>query len=70
LKYAGHTGSGFNQRLERVIRLLKPLETSTPPFSTGHANERAHWTKPSLVAQLSSPNGPMTGCSVTRSIWA
>ena len=54
LMYAGHTGSGFNQReLERVIRLLKSLETSTPPFSTRpRTNERAHWTKPSLVAQL------------------
>ena len=54
LKYAGHTGSGFNQReLERVSRLLKPLETSTPPFSTRpRTNERAHWTKPLLVAQL------------------
>ena len=54
LKYAGHTGSGFNQReLERVIRLLKPLETSAPPFTTRpRTNERPHWTKPSLVAQL------------------
>ena len=27
LKYAGHTGSGFDQReLDRVFRLLKPLE--------------------------------------------
>ncbi len=54
LKYAGHTGSGFNQReLERVIRLLKPLETPASPFPTRpRTNERPHWTKPSLVAQL------------------
>ena len=54
LKYAGHTGSGFNQReLERVIRLLKPLEIAAPPFTTRpRTNERPHWTKPSLVAQL------------------
>ena len=54
LKYAGHTGSGFNQReLERVIRLLKPLEVAAPPFTTRpRTNERPHWTKPSLVAQL------------------
>ena len=54
LKYAGHTGSGFNQKeLERVIRLLKPLEIQAPPFSTRpRTNERPHWTKPSLVAQL------------------
>ena len=54
LKYAGHTGSGFNHReLERVIRLLKPLEISTSPFTTRpKTNQRPHWTKPSLVAQL------------------
>ena len=54
LQYAGHTGSGFNQReLERVIRLLKPLEVAAPPFTTRpRTNERPHWTKPSLVAQL------------------
>ena len=54
LKYAGHTGSGFNQReLERVIRLLRPIETTASPFSTRpRTNERPHWTKPSLVAQL------------------
>ena len=54
LKYAGHTGSGFNQReLERVIRLLKPLEVTSPPFTTRpRTNQRPHWTKPSLVAQL------------------
>src|SRR5687767_7931540 len=54
LKYAGHTGSGFNQReLERVIRLLKPLEVPTSPFTTRpRTNQRPHWTKPMLVAQL------------------
>ena len=39
--------------LERVIRLLKPLEIATSPFTTRpRTNERPHWTKPSLVAQL------------------
>jgi bifunctional non-homologous end joining protein LigD len=54
LTYAGHTGSGFNQReLERVIRLLKPLEVPTSPFTTRpRTNQRPHWTKPVLVAQL------------------
>ena len=54
LKYAGHTGSGFNQReLDRVIRLLRPLETPSSPFVVRpHTNERPHWTKPLLVAQL------------------
>ena len=54
LTYAGHTGSGFNHReLERVKRLLKPLEIPTSPFTTRpRTNQRPHWTKPSLVAQL------------------
>jgi bifunctional non-homologous end joining protein LigD len=54
LKYAGHTGSGFNHlELERVMRLLKPLEIASPPFtSRPRTNQRPHWTKPVLVAQL------------------
>jgi bifunctional non-homologous end joining protein LigD len=54
LEYAGHTGSGFNQReLERVYRLLKPLEIEAPPFRVRpRTNQRPHWAKPSLVAQL------------------
>jgi len=54
LKYAGHTGSGFNQReLERVIRLLKPLEVAASPFTARpRTNQRPHWTKPALVAQV------------------
>jgi bifunctional non-homologous end joining protein LigD len=54
LKYAGHTGSGFTQReLERVIRLLKPLEIPSSPFTTRpRTNTPAHWTRPSLVAQV------------------
>jgi bifunctional non-homologous end joining protein LigD len=54
LTYAGHTGSGFNQReLDRVVRLLKPLEIPSPPFATRpRTNTPAHWTRPSLVAQV------------------
>ena len=54
LKYAGHTGSGFNYReLDRVIRLLKPLEIPSSPFTTRpKTNQRPHWIKPVLVAQL------------------
>ena len=54
LVYAGHTGTGFNQReLERVMKLLTPLERSTSPFKGRvPTNERPHWIKPALVAQL------------------
>ena len=54
LMYAGHTGTGFNQReLDRVMKLLKPLEAAASSFKGRvRTNERPHWTKPSLVAQL------------------
>src|SRR6266849_5923312 len=54
LVYVGHTGTGFNEReLARVMTLLKPLETGDCPFrERPKANERAHWIKPRLVAQV------------------
>ena len=54
LRYAGHTGTGFNEReLARVMKLLKPLETKECPFEPRpKTNERAHWVKPKLVAQI------------------
>jgi bifunctional non-homologous end joining protein LigD len=54
LIYAGHTGTGFNGReLDRVYRLLKALETPVCPFKKRpRPNERPHWTKPKLVAQV------------------
>jgi len=54
LMYAGHTGTGFNEKeLARVMKRLKPLETSASPFAVKpKTNERPHWTKPELVAQI------------------
>lgn len=54
LVYAGHTGTGFNEReLTRLMKLLKPLETNDCPFDPRpKTNERAHWVKPALVAQI------------------
>jgi bifunctional non-homologous end joining protein LigD len=54
LRYAGHVGTGFDQReLERVMRLLTPLETKTSPFrALPPKNETPHWVKPALVAQV------------------
>jgi len=54
LKYAGHSGGGFTgNELDRVMRLLRPLEIASSPFDTRpRTNERPHWTKPSLVAQV------------------
>ncbi len=54
LTYVGHTGTGFNHgELERVWKLLKPREIATTPFSERpKTNERAHWVRPDLVAQV------------------
>jgi len=54
LTYAGHTGTGFNQAdLERVWKLLKARETDRSPFSEKiKTNQRAHWVRPDLVAQV------------------
>jgi bifunctional non-homologous end joining protein LigD len=54
LIYAGHTGTGFDEReLNRVMQRLKPLETPVSPFKGRiRTNERPHWVKPKLVAQV------------------
>jgi len=54
LVYAGHTGTGFNEReLARVMKLLQPLETNECPFNPRpKTNERPHWARPELVAQI------------------
>jgi bifunctional non-homologous end joining protein LigD len=54
LTYVGHTGTGFSDReLERLARLLTPLETPTCPFAVRpRTNERPHWTRPEVVVSV------------------
>jgi len=54
LTYVGHVGTGFDQReLEKLMRLMKPLEIATSPFTVKvPTNERPHWVQPKLVAQV------------------
>jgi bifunctional non-homologous end joining protein LigD len=54
LVYVGHTGAGFDgKELDKVYRLLRPLETKGCPFrETPKTNERPHWVTPSLVAEV------------------
>ena len=54
LRYAGRVGTGFNDReLAKLIKLLKPLEIPASPLSDApRTNEKTHWVKPSLVAQV------------------
>ena len=54
LRYVGHVGTGFDgKELERVMALLRPLETKTSPFRQKvPKNETPHWVHPKLVAQV------------------
>ena len=54
LVYAGHTGTGFDEKtLAGVMVRMKPLETRACPFAVKPpSNERPHWVRPELVAQI------------------
>ena len=54
LTYAGHVGTGFSDgELARLIALLKPMETGKNPFrDLPRSNEKPHWVRPTLVAQV------------------
>jgi bifunctional non-homologous end joining protein LigD len=54
LVYAGHTGTGFDQRtLSEVMALMKPLVRKTSPFSGAvDANMPPVWLSPKLVCQV------------------
>jgi bifunctional non-homologous end joining protein LigD len=54
LRHVGHTGTGYTHGdLERIFKLLEPLKTDTSPFRVRpNTNERPHWVRPELVAQV------------------
>jgi bifunctional non-homologous end joining protein LigD len=54
LHYVGHTGTGFSEaELHRVWELLREREIAASPFrNVPRPNERPHWAKPELVAQV------------------
>ncbi|MBM3772928.1 MAG: hypothetical protein FJW27_16890 [Acidimicrobiia bacterium] len=54
LVYVGHVGTGFDKReLARVMVLLQRREVSVCPFTDRpKTNDRPHWIKPDLVAQI------------------
>ncbi|MEP7307394.1 MAG: DNA ligase D [Acidobacteriota bacterium] len=54
LVYVGQVGTGFDEAgLASVMALLKPLETTACPFrDRPKTNERPHWVRPALVAQV------------------
>jgi bifunctional non-homologous end joining protein LigD len=54
LRYAGHVGSGFCEKdLERIGKELASREIDECPFTViPPANERPHWVRPDLVAEV------------------
>ena len=54
LEYVGDVGTGFTgAELDRLMDLLKRIETPTCPFATKpKVKATAHWVKPVLVAQV------------------
>ena len=54
LMYAGHVGTGFDQaKLRAIGKQLEALETKEAPFAhKPKTNEKAHWVKPTLVAEV------------------
>jgi len=57
LRYAGEVGTGFNaSELERVMKLLRRIETPTCPLNPKpkilSAKGTPHWVRPLLVAQV------------------
>jgi bifunctional non-homologous end joining protein LigD len=58
LRYVGSVGTGFTEKeIERLLRLLRSLETSKPPFDPVPKPPRVRkgdivWVEPKLVAQV------------------
>jgi bifunctional non-homologous end joining protein LigD len=57
LRYAGEVGTGFKgAELERIMKMLRRLETPTSPFNPKpkllSAKGSPHWVRPQLVAQV------------------
>jgi len=54
LVYAGHVGTGFDQlKLRALGKQLAAIESPDSPFAVKpKTNTKAHWVKPSLVAEI------------------
>jgi bifunctional non-homologous end joining protein LigD len=51
--YAGKVGTGFtDEMLEKLSKLLKPLERKTSPFDRGTPPKGGHFVKPELVGEF------------------
>jgi bifunctional non-homologous end joining protein LigD len=70
LHYAGNVGSGFSQdTLQDLIDKLQALDSDTNPFAPSREiDKRAHWVKPTLVAEVSFGEWTRSG-SIRHSVF-
>jgi len=53
LRYAGNVGTGFDQKLLRLMKeKLAALAADEPPFADKPRDVKGHWVKPKLVAEV------------------
>jgi bifunctional non-homologous end joining protein LigD len=68
LIHVGRIGTGFSaDKADRLLQALRPLETTTSPFSgpgAPKASPGVHWVEPVLVAEIES--GGWTGSGALR----
>ena len=51
--YAGKVGTGFTEKmLERLAKLMKPLERDSSPFTAGQPPRHSHFLEPRLVGEF------------------
>jgi len=51
--YAGKVGTGFtDEMLEKLSKLMKPIEHKASPFDLGTPPKAAHFVKPELVGEF------------------
>ncbi|WEF35048.1 DNA ligase D [Pseudoduganella chitinolytica] len=70
LHYAGNVGAGFNDTtLREITGKLKKLASDTSPFAPSKSIEkRAHWVKPTLVAEVTFGEWTASG-SIRHSVF-
>jgi len=54
LRYAGNVGTGFNEEMLRDLKQrLSKLQVQASPFADVPSSVKAHWVRPSMVAEVS-----------------
>jgi bifunctional non-homologous end joining protein LigD len=69
LKYVGHVGSGFSEKISReLLALLEPLRTDSCPFSEPPTGSGQRWSRPVKPSEVTWVR-PELECNVSYSEW-